>query len=100
MENSGSAMTLVYDGADGFKRQGPLPVSLKKDDVLTVVIVNEIHVGAHQGVAPEGPPEALDDETSGWNNLMELVGCIKDKDGATDVSTNHDRYLYGDLRPR
>jgi len=68
---------------------------LKKDDVLTVVIVNESHVDAHQGAAPEGPQEALDDESSGWNNLMELVGCIKG--GPSDVSVNHDKYLYDDM---
>ena len=37
-------MTLVYDGADGFKRQGPLPVALKKDDVIHVRIVPETSV--------------------------------------------------------
>lgn len=36
-----------------------------------------------------------DDEATGWNNLMELAGCLDDKDGATDVSRNHDKYLYG-----
>lgn len=39
--------------------------------------------------------DSLDDETSGWNNLMELVGCIKD--GPSDVSVNHDKYLYDDM---
>ena len=34
-------MTLVYDGVDTFKRQGPLPVALKKDEVVHVVIVDD-----------------------------------------------------------
>ena len=78
-------MTLVYDGADGFKRQGPMPVALKKDDVVHVVIVD----GAQQSVAPEGG-----DDATGWTTAMELIGCLTDKDGATDVARNHDKYLY------
>jgi response regulator RpfG family c-di-GMP phosphodiesterase len=34
-------MTLVYDGVDSFKRQGPLPKSLKKDQIVHVVIVDD-----------------------------------------------------------
>lgn len=76
-------MTLVYDGADGFKRQGPLPVALKKDDVVRVVIVDE----AQQSVAAEA-----DDDATGWTTAMELIGCLKG--GSPDVARNHDKYLY------
>ncbi len=78
-------MTLVYDGADGFKRQGPMPVALKKDDVVHVVIVDE--------------SKERDAEES-WKALQEVIGIIDDEAGPTDVAENHDRYLYGDLRPR
>lgn len=74
-------MTLVYDGADGFKRQGPLPVALKKDDVVHVVIVDEVQVRA-----------ASDDDATGWTTAMELIGCLKG--GSPDVARNHDKYLY------
>ena len=76
-------MTLVYDGADGFKRQGPLPVALKKDDVVHVIIVDEAQAKAEN-----------DDDATGWTTAMELIGCLTDKDGATDVARNHDKYLY------
>lgn len=77
-------MTLVYDGADGSKRQGPMPVALKKDDVVRVVIVEEAELAR----------DTNDDRETGWATAMELIGCLKDKDGATDVARNHDKYLY------
>lgn len=73
-------MTLVYDGADGFKRQGPLPRNLKKDEVVHVVIVDEV-----KSVAPT--------EDDGWQAIREFTGLWKD--GAqTDYSENHDEYIY------
>ena len=76
-------MTLVYD--DGvFKPQGPVP-AIKNHAVVHVVIVDE--------------PEERDAEES-WKALQEVIGIIDDEAGPTDVAENHDRYLYGDLRPR
>lgn len=78
-------MTLVYDGVDSFKPKGPLPIAWKKDEVVHVVVVDE--------------QEDRDAEES-WKALQEVIGIIDDEAGPTDVAENHDRYLYGDLRPR
>jgi len=77
-------MTLVNE--DGvFKLQEPVPAALKSRPVLHVRVVEEDEaVTASDG----------DDESTGWNNLMALAGCLRDKDGATDVARNHDKYLY------
>lgn len=75
-------MTLVYDGADGFKRQGPLPVALKKDDVVHVVIVDEAQVAT----------EATED---GWTMMKRLQGCITDTPPGEPIGRDHDKYLYG-----
>lgn len=75
-------MTLVYD--DGvFKPQGPVP-AIKNHAVVHVLIVEET----------EPTAAANDDDATGWATAMELIGCLKDKDGATDVARNHDKYLY------
>ena len=77
-------MTLVND--DGvFKLQEPVPAALKSRPILHVRMVDEDETEA----ASDG-----DDESTGWNNLMALKGCITD-DLATDVARNHDEYLYG-----
>lgn len=76
-------MTLVYDGADGFKRQGPMPVALKKDDVVHVVIVDEAH---------EVAAEAAED---GWTMMKRLQGCITDTPPGEPIGRDHDKYLYG-----
>lgn len=85
METTGTSIAVVYDEGV-FKPQEPVPASVKPHQILQLPV-------------PEESPAAVaahdDDEATGWNNLMELVGILNDKDGATDVSTNHDKYLYG-----
>lgn len=77
-------MTLVYDGADGFKRQGPMPVALKKDDVVHVVIVDEAQVAV--------AAEAAED---GWTMMKRLQGCITDTPPGETIGRDHDKHLYG-----
>ncbi len=84
VDTQGTAMTLVYDGADGFKRQGPLPVSLKKDDVVHVVIVDEVPSGVAAGAAEDG-----------WTMMKRLQGCITDTPPGEPIGRDHDKYLYG-----
>ena len=45
------------------------------------------------------PPRDPDDPT-GWKAIDRLVGIADDEGGPTDVSENHDEYLYGSKRPR
>lgn len=84
VDTQGTAMTLVYDGADGFKGQGPLPVALKKDDVVHVVIVDEVPAGV--------AAEAAED---GWTMMKRLQGCITDTPPGEPIGRDHDKYLYG-----
>ncbi len=44
---------------------------------------------------PARQTQASDDPT-GWKAIDELIGFIKGKGGPTDVSENHDKYLYDD----
>ena len=74
-------MTLVYDGADGFKRQGPIPATLKKDDVIHVAIVDET--------------PAAESAEDGWTMMKRLQGCITDTPPGESIGRDHDTYLYG-----
>ena len=76
-------MTLVYDGADGFKRQGPIPATLKKDDVIHVAIVDE-----SQAAVAEAPED-------GWTMMKRLQGCITDTPPGESIGRDHDTHLYG-----
>ena len=79
-------MTLVYD--DGvFKPQGPVPATVKNHAVVHVVIVDEVE-GANLAVGEN------------WKAIDRLTGLADDQGGPTDVAQNHDKYLYGSLRPR
>ncbi len=49
--------------------------------------------------APAPAPEDEDDPT-GWKAIDRLIGIADDGGGPTDVSENHDQYLYGSKRPR
>ena len=86
VEPPGTDMTLVYD--DGvFKPQGPVPAGVKNHAVVHVVIVDEAE-GANVAVAER------------WKAIDRLTGLADDEGGPTDVAQNHDKYLYGSLRPR
>lgn len=79
-------MTLVYD--DGvFKPQGPVPAAVKNHAVVHVVIVDE----------PQGANVAIAER---WKAIDRLTGLADDEGAPTDVAQNHDKYLYGSLRPR
>ena len=65
---------------------------LTREEVLEEV---RAHRGGYQGEDPLPEAPEGDDESTGWNNLMELKGCIKG--GPPDVSVNHDKYLYDDM---
>ena len=39
-------------------------------------------------------PAADEDDPTGWKTARELIGCITEELEATDVSVNHDRYVY------
>lgn len=41
-----------------------------------------------------------EDDPTGWKALESLIGLAGDDGGPTDVSENHDEYLYGSKRPR
>jgi hypothetical protein len=41
-----------------------------------------------------GEPKPNLDEL--WERALRLVGTMEDIEGATDLSENHDRYLWGD----
>ena len=84
VDTQGTAMTLVYDGADGFKGQGPLPVALKKDDVVHVIIVGEVPSGVAAGAAEDG-----------WTMMKRLQGCITDTPPGEPIGRDHDKHLYG-----
>ena len=79
VETPGTPMTLVY-GDGVFKPQGPLPVDLKNDDVVHVVIVDEA-----RGTAVD------EDDPTGWKALDKMIGIIKD--APPDMAENHDFYL-------
>jgi hypothetical protein len=49
------------------------------------------------------PTDAADDDNddpTGWKAIDRLIGIADDEGGPTDVSENHDEYLYGSKRPR
>ncbi len=48
---------------------------------------------------PVRPGREADDPT-GWKAIDRLIGIGNDEGGPTDVSENHDEYLYGSKRPR
>ncbi len=81
VETPGTPMTLVY-GDGVFKPQGPLPMDLKNDDVVHVVIVDEA-----RGATVD------EDDPTGWKALDKMIGIIKD--APPDMAENHDFYLYG-----
>ncbi len=85
METPGTTITVVYEEGV-FKPQEPVPASVKPHQILRLPL---------PGVGESTAVSEASDEATGWNNLMELIGCLDDKDGATDVSRNHDKYLYG-----
>ncbi|HLA77810.1 MAG TPA: antitoxin family protein [Vicinamibacteria bacterium] len=39
-------------------------------------------------------------DPTGWKAADRLIGIADDPGGPTDVSENHDEYLYGNKRPR
>jgi predicted DNA-binding antitoxin AbrB/MazE fold protein len=47
-------------------------------------------------------PPAVDAEgdSTGWKALEGLIGLADEMEGPTDVSENHDEYLYGSKRRR
>ena len=45
-------------------------------------------------------PAPADDDPTGWKAIDRLIGIADDEGGPTDVSENHDEYLYGSKRPR
>ena len=84
VETHGTTIAVVSDEGV-FKQQKPVPASVKPHQIL------------HLPLPSEGESTALsdaDDDATGWSTAMELIGCLKDKDGATDVARNHDKYLY------
>lgn len=46
-------------------------------------------------VSLPGKPQRDPDDPTGWKALDQLVGIADDEGGPTDVSENHDEYLYG-----
>lgn len=43
---------------------------------------------------------AGEDDPTGWKAIARLIGIADDDGGPTDVSENHDEYLYGSKHPR
>lgn len=43
---------------------------------------------------------SAEDDPTGWKAIDRLIGIADDEGGPTDVSENHDEYLYGSKRPR
>jgi len=41
-----------------------------------------------------GDPSENDDDPTGWKTARELIGCIKEKPLAPNISEDHDRYIY------
>lgn len=46
------------------------------------------------------PAPTVEDDPTGWKAIDQLIGIADDEGGPTDVSENHDEYLYGSNRPR
>lgn len=46
------------------------------------------------------PAPTDEDDPTGWKAIDRLIGIADDPGGPTDVSENHDEYLYGSKRPR
>jgi predicted DNA-binding antitoxin AbrB/MazE fold protein len=46
------------------------------------------------------PGPAHEEDPTGWKAIDRLIGIADDEEGPTDVSENHDEYLYGSKRPR
>jgi predicted DNA-binding antitoxin AbrB/MazE fold protein len=46
------------------------------------------------------PAVLNEDDPTGWKAIDRLIGIVDDEGGPTDVSENHDEYLYGSKRPR
>ena len=88
METTGTSIAVVYEEGV-FKPQEPVPASVKPHQILRLPVPDEATLEAEAREIEEG-----------WKALEEVIGIIDDKDGATDVARDHDRYLYGDLRPR
>jgi predicted DNA-binding antitoxin AbrB/MazE fold protein len=57
------------------------PVQLKEKTEVEVLI-------------PEEVQKQDDDDPTGWKTARELIGCIKEKPLAPNISEDHDRYIY------
>lgn len=87
VETPGTSIAVVYEEGV-FKPQEPVPASVKPHHVYRLPV-------------PENGSENEDREIQeNWKAIQEVIGIIDDEAGPTDVAENHDRYLYGDLRPR
>lgn len=86
VENLGPTLTLVNDGGV-FTLQEPVPAALKSRPILHVRMVEEDVAEAR----------AVEEN---WKAIDRLIGLADDEGGPTDIAENHDKYLYGSLRPR
>jgi predicted DNA-binding antitoxin AbrB/MazE fold protein len=78
-----TAVKAVYE--DGvFKPKEPLQL----EDRTEVEVLIPVRAGADER------------DPTGWKAIDQLIGIADDEDGPTDVSENHDEYLYGSKRPR
>ena len=46
------------------------------------------------------PAPTDENDPTGWKAIDRLIGIADDESGPTDISENHDEYLYGSKRPR
>jgi len=67
---------------------------LKPKEPLSLAEHTEVEVLVLQPLARDP------DDPTGWKAIDRLIGIAHDEAGPTDVSENHDEYLYGSKRPR
>lgn len=79
-----------YDEGQGvFKPQEPVPAGVTSNQLF--------HVAVPSKEAMEAEALAIEEN---WKAIDRLIGLADDDGGPTDVAENHDKYLYGSLRPR